>query len=90
MPIPEFQGEVVLVTGAAGFIGSHLVDSLLERGAHVRALDNLSTGNIRNIAAASRNPKFRFVNDDVRSEHTIHLLPVYPFPSYEDVRLKNP
>ncbi len=43
---------IVLVTGGAGFIGSHLVDRLLERGAVVRVLDNLSTGSLRNLQAA--------------------------------------
>lgn len=43
----------VLVTGGAGFIGSHLVDRLLERGADVRVLDNLSTGSLRNLQAAA-------------------------------------
>jgi nucleoside-diphosphate-sugar epimerase len=50
MPIPNLQGVQVLVTGAAGFIGSHLVDALLERGATVRVLDNLSTGRRSNLA----------------------------------------
>ena len=44
---------IVLVTGGAGFIGSHLVDRLLERGAVVRVLDNLSTGSLRNLQAAA-------------------------------------
>lgn len=44
MGIPDFDGVKVLVTGGAGFIGSHLVDALVERGAAVRILDNLATG----------------------------------------------
>ena len=43
----------VLVTGGAGFIGSHLVDQLLEAGAAVRVLDNLSTGFAANLQAAA-------------------------------------
>ena len=41
----------VLVTGGAGFIGSHLVDRLIEEGHHVVIADNLSTGKLRNINA---------------------------------------
>ena len=44
--------KTVLVTGAAGFIGSHLVDALVARGDHVRGLDNFSTGRASNIAHA--------------------------------------
>jgi UDP-N-acetylglucosamine/UDP-N-acetyl-alpha-D-glucosaminouronate 4-epimerase len=50
MPIPNLKSTPVLVTGGAGFIGSHLVDTLLERGARVRVLDNLSTGRRENLA----------------------------------------
>ncbi len=46
--------RTVLVTGGAGFIGSHLVDQLLEEGASVRVLDNLSTGSLQNLHAAAQ------------------------------------
>ena len=56
----------VLVTGAAGFIGSHICDLLLQEGCDVVALDDLSTGRERNLATAAGNPRFRFVRADVR------------------------
>jgi UDP-glucose 4-epimerase len=54
-----------LVTGAAGFIGSHLVDALLARGATVVGLDNLKLGRRANLAAALKNPRFAFHETDV-------------------------
>lgn len=48
----------VLVTGGAGFIGSHIVDALVERGDNVRVLDNLCTGNLDNLPDASKGVKF--------------------------------
>ncbi len=55
----------VLVTGGAGFLGSHLCDRLLAEGHEVIAMDNLITGNLRNIAHLSGEPRFRFVRHDV-------------------------
>ena len=63
-----------LITGGAGFIGSHLAERLLQTGHEVVALDDLSTGSLSNIEGILENPHFRFVYDDVRSSETVHLL----------------
>lgn len=55
----------VAVAGGAGFLGSHLCDALLSRGDEVVALDNLSTGELSNLAAAREHPRFQFVRCDV-------------------------
>ncbi len=55
----------VLITGGAGFIGSHLCDLLLDQGHLVMAMDNLITGSLQNIAHHRGNPDFSFVNCDV-------------------------
>ncbi len=55
----------VLVTGGAGFIGSHLVDRLVNSGYNVKVLDNLSTGNLNNIQAHIDNGKIDFVKGDI-------------------------
>src|SRR5215831_9562751 len=56
---------VSVVTGAAGFLGSHLTDLLIERGHFVIGIDNLVTGSVDNIAHLAGNPRFKFVQQDV-------------------------
>lgn len=55
----------VLVTGGAGFIGSHLCDALLAEGHHVVCVDNLLTGSLRNIAHLKNNPRFEFIEQNI-------------------------
>ncbi len=55
----------ILVTGGAGFIGSHLSEQLLERGHEVWALDDLSTGRLVNLKTFERHPRFRFLEGSV-------------------------
>jgi UDP-glucuronate decarboxylase len=55
-----------LVTGGAGFIGSHLCDTLLQRGGQVICLDNLFSGSMRNVRPLLNHPNFTFVEGDVR------------------------
>jgi len=57
-----------LVTGGAGFLGSHLCDKLLARGFEVVAMDNLVTGNPNNLAHLADNDAFTFVNHDITEE----------------------
>ena len=57
--------ETALVTGAAGFIGSHLVEGLLDRGYQVRGLDNLSTGGRGNLETVRDDERFMLVEADV-------------------------
>jgi UDP-glucose 4-epimerase len=61
----------VLVTGGCGFIGSHLVESLINQGYHVRILDNLSTGKLDHIQHLST-AKIEFIQGDIRDEETVN------------------
>jgi UDP-glucose 4-epimerase len=58
-------GRRVLVTGGAGFVGSHVVPHLLELGDHVTVLDNLSSGKLENLKGSLDHPKFLFHRGDI-------------------------
>lgn len=61
----ELADKRVLVTGGAGFIGSHLVDELLRIGCRVRVIDNLANGKRKNVQQHEGNPSFQFINGDI-------------------------
>ncbi len=54
------------MTGAAGFIGSHLSERLVQKGYNVIGLDNLSYGSLQNLSSILGHPQFQFVQGDVR------------------------
>src|ERR1700757_4559784 len=84
--------KTVLVTGAAGFLGSHLCDALLARGHRVIGVDDLSHGNLENLSAARKNPAFGFHQIDITDleklrplsdgVHVFANLAAYKIPRY--------
>jgi UDP-glucose 4-epimerase len=87
----DFRGERILVTGGAGFIGSHLTDRLVEMGAHVTVLDNFATGKKSNLSRSLRD--VRIIDGDITSRRTMrqfkrldiifHLAAGRLLPSFE-------
>lgn len=67
------KNSVFLVTGGAGFIGSNLVEAILEMGYKVKCLDNLSTGFQSNVDMFITNPNYTFINGDIRDFNTCML-----------------
>lgn len=65
------EGLRVLVTGGAGFIGSHIVDGLMKRGCEAFVIDNLVTGRLENIKHLVDNKMFRFFKSDVRDRDVV-------------------
>ena len=64
----------VLITGGAGFIGSHLTEALLAEGHSVTVVDDLSTGSLDNLSGVRDDPAFRFVRESVRETSTMTSL----------------
>ena len=58
-----------LITGGAGFIGSHLAEALLDRGDEVFVLDDLSTGSVENIRHLKSNRRFHYIFDSIMNKH---------------------
>ncbi|HVN00893.1 MAG TPA: UDP-glucuronic acid decarboxylase family protein [Caulobacteraceae bacterium] len=67
----------VLVTGGAGFLGSHLIDRLLDDGAEVVCVDNLFTGSKRNLYRFADNPRFEFIRHDVTFPLYVEVDEIY-------------
>ena len=67
----------ILVTGGAGFLGSHLIDALLERGHEVLCVDNLFTGTKRNIEHLLGHPRFEFMRHDVTFPLFVEVDEIY-------------
>ena len=66
-----------LITGGAGFLGSHLADRLLEDGHEIICMDNLFTGSKRNIAHLMQNPSFEFLRHDVTDPFKLEVDQIY-------------
>jgi UDP-glucuronate decarboxylase len=92
-PVGANRSKVVhtsVVTGAAGFLGSHLTDRLLADGDTLLGIDNLSTGRLANLAEARRSPHFHFQRADIvrcgplpRAERYFHLASPASPPAYQ-------
>tara|TARA_B100000287_G_C20618032_1_gene774814 strand:- start:86 stop:1048 length:963 start_codon:yes stop_codon:yes gene_type:complete len=81
----------ILITGCAGFIGSNLVDLLLKKKLTVIGIDNLSTGNLKNLNKALKNKNFKFFKSDLINKNKIkkyfkNIDTVYHFAANADVR----
>jgi UDP-glucose 4-epimerase len=70
----DFRSQRVLVTGAAGFIGSHTVEALLRYGCHVLGVDNLRTGRRENLTAVAANARFSLEECDVTEPNVLARL----------------
>jgi len=67
----KLQGKRVLVTGGAGFLGSHLVDRCLKEGASVWVIDDLSMGKMENLHVAVKSPHFKFIKGDANNYESL-------------------
>jgi UDP-glucuronate decarboxylase len=75
--IYAYDGKKILVTGGAGFLGSHLCDRLIGDGAHVICLDNLYTGSLANVEHLRGHARFEFVEHDVIEPYSFDVDQIY-------------
>ncbi|MCB1168080.1 MAG: GDP-mannose 4,6-dehydratase, partial [Leptospiraceae bacterium] len=71
------MAETVLVTGGAGFIGSHLCERLLEQGNQVLCLDNFFTGHKLNVEHLRSNPNFELIRHDITEPIRLEVSRIY-------------
>ena len=64
----------VLITGGAGFIGSHLADHYIQKGEEVTVIDDFSTGHENNIVHFKENPKFKLIKDTILNKEALDPL----------------
>jgi len=88
----HLKEERILVTGGAGFIGSHLVDDLMNRGFHVRVVDNLSNSSLKNLERWMNSSEFELVKGDLKDPATINkcvdkVETVFHLAANPDVRI---
>jgi UDP-glucose 4-epimerase len=82
---------ITLVTGGAGFIGSHIVDKLISKDVEVIVLDNLSTGNISNLSNCMNDKRLCFINNDLSNLEDMKevfedIKTVFHIATYPEVR----
>jgi nucleoside-diphosphate-sugar epimerase len=66
----------ILITGAAGFLGSHLAEKYVDDGQIVYGLDNLMNGNLNDIRTLIHKKNFKFIHDDIRRDELYSKLPM--------------
>jgi len=75
--IPDSQKKKILITGGAGFVGSHLVDKLMQEGHEITVLDNFFTGQKKNIEHWMHHPNFSLMVHDVTEKITLEVDQIY-------------
>lgn len=73
--------KTILITGGAGFIGSHLAKLLIKRDHLVICLDNLHTGELKNLSRIESHPQFQFINQDIQKELNMEVDEIYNLAS---------
>jgi len=83
--------DSVMITGAAGFIGSHMSDKLIELGTNVTGVDNLSSGKIENLNNCKEKQLFQLINEDLSNSNNLssvlkNIETIFHFAAYPEVR----